>query len=134
MLSSFESSQNPPPFLRHDDIMGATTVELPVREMANPPNASAPKAPAAFGHALRDEHFMFAPGYRNLNHGTQLHLSSSSPINQLIRHQAPSAPSRVLSKPSSAPTKTKLKPGRTPSSGTPTRNSWTSPARPSPAS
>ncbi|KAL2267936.1 hypothetical protein VTJ83DRAFT_5213 [Remersonia thermophila] len=46
------------------------TARLPVREKADSPDASAPEAPVAFGHELRDKHFLFDPSYRNLNHGS----------------------------------------------------------------
>ncbi|KAL2259874.1 hypothetical protein VTK26DRAFT_6301 [Humicola hyalothermophila] len=38
------------------------TQDLPVREKDS--------GPVAFGHSLRDEHFLFDPSYRNLNHGS----------------------------------------------------------------
>ncbi|KAK4237706.1 putative L-cysteine desulfhydrase [Achaetomium macrosporum] len=48
--------------------MGSTQ-ELPVRQKEADVDA-AQNGPIKFGHELRDQHFLFDPAYRNLNHGS----------------------------------------------------------------
>jgi hypothetical protein len=52
--------------------MAPTQVELPLRNKAQADGDASQNGvsgPVAFGHTLRDEQFLFEPGYRNLNHG-----------------------------------------------------------------
>jgi hypothetical protein len=47
--------------------MGLAPLELPVRQKADVDATQ--NGPVKFGHELREQHFLFDPSYRNLNHG-----------------------------------------------------------------
>ncbi|SPQ24056.1 26213d90-8380-4f62-b489-cc8fa95f0d3b [Thermothielavioides terrestris] len=48
--------------------MGLAPLELPVRQKADVDATQ--NGPVKFGHELREQHFLFDPSYRNLNHGS----------------------------------------------------------------
>ncbi|KAH6631217.1 pyridoxal phosphate-dependent transferase [Chaetomium tenue] len=82
--------------------MAPTQVELPLRDKAQADGDASQtetklSGPVAFGHALRDEQFLFEPSYRNLNHGSFGTIPLS--IQTLLRHyqtQAEAAPDRFI--------------------------------------
>ncbi|KAH6857136.1 pyridoxal phosphate-dependent transferase [Chaetomium sp. MPI-CAGE-AT-0009] len=80
--------------------MAPTQVELPLREKAQADGGASqngPSNPVTFGHALRDEQFLFDPSYRNLNHGSFGTIPQA--IQARLRHYqslAESAPDRFI--------------------------------------